>query len=300
MIKLTYIFYFISGNKSTHNIVMFMFTPLSIKTKDTDKTIWEEMSPASPNSCRVLSLILGKETDVCLKEQYKLIINRRLELQSSPLIITRADRVFKVHIKFKMSMIDGKMRQILSGQGGAFCMFCSCTREDAVCLMYTFTIDKSGAQIAEIWNKLSSGELKKRPHDQHVRLGVTQEPLIDLESIAFISPLRAFLNFFTGFLLKIIFHLNARIFNWSEEKKVLGIDKHTQLEISKSNVRALIKEKTNISVDMPDSTGKGGTSTNGNVVHTLLSQEENIQVLVSAVPEEFQDSLYICLSKSYT
>ena len=66
-----------------------------------------------------------------------------------------------------------------------------------------------------------------------------------------------------------------------------------------SNVRALIKEKTNISVDMPDSTGKGGTSTNGNVAHTLLSQEENIQVLVSAVPEEFQDSLYICLSRSY-
>ena len=66
-----------------------------------------------------------------------------------------------------------------------------------------------------------------------------------------------------------------------------------------SNVRALIKEKTNISVDMPDSTGKGGTSTNGNVGHTLSTQEENIKVLVSAVPEEFQDSLYICLSRSY-
>ena len=85
-----------------------------------------------------------------IQTYYQKKIRRRLELQSSPLIITHADRVFKVHIIFKMSMIDGKMRQILSGQGGAFCMFCSCTREDVVCLMYTFTIDKSGAQIEDI------------------------------------------------------------------------------------------------------------------------------------------------------
>ena len=184
---------------------MFMFTALSIKTKDTNKTIWEELSPASPNSCRVLSLILGKETDNWMKDQYKTIISRRLTLQSSPLIINHNERVLKIHVIFKMSMIDGKMRQILSGQGGAFCFLCSCTREDAICLIYTFTIDKSGDQIAEIWRKLSSGELKKRPHDQHIRLGVTQEPLIDLESIAFISPLHAFLNFFTNFLLKSFF-----------------------------------------------------------------------------------------------
>ena len=50
---------------------------------------------------------------------------------------------------------------------------------------------------------------------------------------------------------------------------------------------------------MPDSTGKGGTSTNGNVVHSLLSEEKNLQVMVSAVPEEFQDSLHKCLTRSY-
>ena len=70
-------------------------------------------------------------------------------MQSSSLIINHNERLFKVHIVFKMSMIDGKMRQILSGQGGAFCMLCSCAREDAVCLLYSFTIDKSGAQIGD-------------------------------------------------------------------------------------------------------------------------------------------------------
>ena len=38
-------------------------------------------------------------------------------------------------------------------------------------------------------NKLSKGELKKRPHDQHVRKGATRESLIDLEMIAISSPL---------------------------------------------------------------------------------------------------------------
>ena len=116
-----------------------------------------------------------------------------------------------------MSMIDGKMRQMLSGQGGAFCMLCTCSREDAVCLMNSFSINKTGAQKTEIWRRLSSGDLIKRPHDQHVRLGVTREPLIDLESIASVSPLHAQLRFF-DFLVKIIYHLNANILTGHRKK----------------------------------------------------------------------------------
>ena len=288
----------ITGNKSTHNIVMYMFTALSIKTKETNNTLWEELSPASPNSCRVLSLLLGKESEACLKNLYKTLINKRVELQSSPISILYKGRVLKFYIIFKMSMIDHKLRQMLSGQGGAFCILCTCSREDAVCLLYSFTINKTSAQITEIWNKLSSGQLKKRPHDQDVRMGVTRESLIDLESIASISPLHALLRFF-DFLLKIIYHLNANIFNWSEEKKVLGDEKYSQLQITKNYVRALLKEKTNISVDMPDATGKGGTSTNGNVVHSLLSKEKNLEVMVSAVPEKFQKALHECLTRCY-
>ena len=54
-----------------------------------------------------------------------------------------------------------------------------------------FSIDISGDQIQDIWRKLSSGELIKRPHDQNVRMGVTQEPLIDFDQISILSPLHA-------------------------------------------------------------------------------------------------------------
>ena len=276
---------------------MIMFTPLKITSNETNKVIWEEFSPASPNSCRILSLLLGKETDTCMKDVYKAITNKRIAIQSSPMIIVHNNRQYKVKINLKMSMIDGKMRTLLSGLGGAYCMLCKCIRSDAVSTESSFTINRTGAETTEIWNQLCSGALVKKPHDQQVRLGVTREPLIELEAIATVSPLHAECRVFDT-LLKLIYHLNAQIFNWSDEKKALG-DDYQVLQESKVTVRALIKEKTHISVDIPDSTGKGGTSTTGNAVHSLLSEEKNLQVLVSAVPKEFQESLHECLTRCY-
>ena len=52
-------------------------------------------------------------------------------------------------------------------------------------------------------------------------------------------------------------------------------------------------------MDVPDPTGKGGTTTTGNVAHALLSNEKNFKVLVSTIPEEFQKSLHECLTRLY-
>ena len=83
-----------------------------------------------------------------------------------PLDIEYNDRNYKVHIIFKMSMIDGK--------GGSFCILCSCSQGEAVCDQQHFSINRSGDEVKEIRDKLSKGDLKKRPHDQHVRKGVTR------------------------------------------------------------------------------------------------------------------------------
>ena len=85
---------------------MFMFTPLKITSNEANTVIWEEYSPASPNSCRILALLLGKEMDVGLKDVYKVITNKRLAIQSSPIIVTFNNRSYNVKINLKMSMID--------------------------------------------------------------------------------------------------------------------------------------------------------------------------------------------------
>ena len=111
--------YSFSDNISTNNIVLFMFMPLNIKNA-AGNTLWIEPSPASSTSCRPLSIIMGKETDVYLKDHYKLIEEERIQLRNNPLLflVNGADVTMKVNIK--TWMIDGKMRGILSGLGGHF------------------------------------------------------------------------------------------------------------------------------------------------------------------------------------
>ena len=71
------------------------------------------------------------------------------------------------------------------------------------------------------------------------------------------------------------------------------------LEIVKKKIRRTNKEETHLAVDIPDSTSKSGTTTTGNVIHSLLSIEKNLNVLVSQVPDIYQDKLHDCISRLY-
>ena len=46
-------------NKHTHNMIVYMFTPLKWTTDDGD-IIWFEQSPCSPHAARPLMIFLGK------------------------------------------------------------------------------------------------------------------------------------------------------------------------------------------------------------------------------------------------
>ena len=50
------------GNKDTHNILLYMFTPLRLYDPIEDEDLWKEENPSSPHSARPLMLFLGKET----------------------------------------------------------------------------------------------------------------------------------------------------------------------------------------------------------------------------------------------
>ncbi|KAL5254995.1 hypothetical protein ACHWQZ_G014442 [Mnemiopsis leidyi] len=284
------------GNKNTHNIVITMFTPLSLISSNGD-TIWVEPSPASPLTCRPLSLLLGKETDDVLKSYYRKLALTRENVRQESLQVTVSDCTYTIKVDLTLSMIDGKMRGILSGLGGAFCLLCTVSREKAADPQHVCSINRSSTEIAEIWRKLQSGELVKKAYDTDVRQGVTQEPIVSWEDIAIISPLHCFLRSF-DFLLKIVYHLNAGVFNWSNEEKTLGYQ-YRFLKQSKESVRAHLKEQTHLAIDIPDSTGKGGTSTTGNVVNELLGTEKNLTTFVSQVPERFQGDMHDICSRIY-
>ena len=75
-------------------------------------------------------------------------------------------------------------------------------------MLYSFSLIWARSFSLMYTDKLSKGELKKRPHDQYVRKGATRKPLIDLEIIAISSPLHAELIAFECYLY-IIYHLSA-------------------------------------------------------------------------------------------
>ena len=62
----------------------------------------------------------------------------------------------------------------------------------------------------------------------------------------------------------------------------------------------MCKELTNLAVDIPDSTGKGSTTTTGNVIHELLGKEENLTVFVNLLPERYQETTHDVCSRLYT
>ena len=118
-----------AGNKETHNIVLYMFTPLKITSNN---FTWFERSACSPHSARPLMLFLGKET----RENMEIVmqIHKAREVLGSFHIDVEDDscsKSYNVSVNGTFSMIDGKMRKLCSGLGGAWCMMCTCTRDEA-------------------------------------------------------------------------------------------------------------------------------------------------------------------------
>ena len=286
-------------NAHTHNIIMYMFCQLSL-TKENGEEVWREHSPNSPRAMRPLFLLLGKECRENV-ECVSQIVNDRSQLKSEPMEIHVHGRYYKVQVSCSMSMIDGKMRSLLSGLGGAYCSLCTMTKEEASgmsdkgieVITEGMEIDRNVDDTVRIWEEQSETtedggrKIKRRIGDYQVRKGVTNEPLVK-EDISFVSPLHALLRTF-DFCMKLINFLRAGIFKWSESKIALG-QSYESLIKARSEVQKQIKMATGILVDAPDATGHGGSSTTGNVCRSLL--ENHRDVLCSLVPASFQAPMH--------
>lgn len=93
-----------------------------------------------------------------------------------------------------LTMIDSKMRSLLSGLGGAYCRLCTCTTDHGCgregLLEHCFTINRTPEETREDYNRLvhENGEVKKRKGDYVDRKGVTQEPVVDI-NLNSVAPL---------------------------------------------------------------------------------------------------------------
>ena len=150
------------NNEDTHNIIMYMFSCLKASKDGNDEAFWSEEAPNSPLSQRPLFLLLGKENKDNIKCIKEVFLERTL---NTTLHIEIKGRHFEVSIVCTMSSIDGKMRKLLSGRGGAWCIHCEITRDEAAgrngedleaLQNLSWEITRNFEETQRIWSELST------------------------------------------------------------------------------------------------------------------------------------------------
>ena len=81
---------------------------------------------------------------------------------------------------------------------------------------------------------------------------------------------------------------------WTESEKKLG-ECYSNYCKAKREAQELVLSQTGIQMDMPNVTGKGGTTNTGNICERLLTDYRHI--LVSLVPPRFQSNMIELLNR---
>ena len=291
------------GNVQTHNMIVWMWVALEVyKDKDVpvvnadpslpststsangrDK-IWNEPSPSSPDAARPILLVLGKEDKDLLHKIVPPVDAEMKELQSSGVKLFDAAREFYLMLEFHRTMNDGKMQKLLLGRGGAFCILCAYSDEEAV----QENNIKEGFEIGNVdiealhalYDDLAvDGEVQCNRGDYCERVGLTQSPISTLAIQTF--PILHALLRGLDYCLKIVYKLKAGVTAWIQNSK-----QKERVDVAKRKVQEYIKTKTGMTVDKPDPVGAGGTTTTGNIARNLLFHPAKRQVLVECVPEK--------------
>ena len=169
------------NNANTNNMIMYMFCLLDIVDTDTNSVIFSEKQSNSPHAMRPIFITMGKEI-ISNLSNVKEAFNKRSS--NAEFVLQFNNNVYNIKIEAQMSLIDGKMRTMLSSLGGAFCVFCFITR-DVACGRHGsyssyFNITRSAENTMSMWNNLvdENQVIRKRRTDYSVRGGLTQEPII--------------------------------------------------------------------------------------------------------------------------
>ena len=281
------------NNVQTNNMIMYMFCVLRITDSGTETIIFEEKSPASPFSMRPVFLVLGKETLVNL-EDVKNTVKERQTVQKIH-VTTENGCNHQITIESDLSCIDAKMRGLLSGLGGAYCLLCIVDKDTACGRSSVntpidiesscFVINRSYEETRKDYDRLSddNGQVKRQRKDYANRKGLTQEPLVN-EDLSTVSPLHSLMRSY-DFCQNLLYHLRSETFKWTDSALLLG-NSYQSLIDAKKEVKKLVKRDTDISMDAADPTGKGGNTNKGDICQRLMTDHRH--VLVKLVPERFQ------------
>ena len=265
----------------TSHILFAGFSLINLKTWD-GTIIYEVPNPNSSDNERPIIICPGREDKELVKKALKHLQEGAQILAFSFGMMT-GNRLVNWKVEAKMTQIDGKVRTTATGLGGAYCIMCTVSKEDAHnprVIRQGFQIDRDMESIRETFELLktfddSIGEyvVPREANDYDTRAGLTQEPLFTEDIIDF-SILHAPLRFLS-FTVHFIYKLNGKVFKWGE--RMTEVEK-ANLKTAEKIFKEKVRRELSLIIDMPNPTG-GGNSDTGNTAKRFFAYESRDKII---------------------
>ena len=275
-------------------------TPLQVSLPCTGNVpLWENPSPNSIFYTRPLKLIKVKESRDFVGSFFPQL---QSELDSLRPLHEVPGIARKVKIETRVTMIDGKMVDILHGVSGAFCHYCDINQRQASSLDVLLETGVDGMPITKTveecqkrWELIEKGEIR---YQDPQRKGQCHKPLISQSGRLFAilhQELRSL-----DFILKIYYHLISGQKIWSESNPRVK----ERIADAKSEAIKHVKHHCGgLRIDSP--TSSGGNTNTGPVAKRFFHPDnrEAICSLISCSDEQANFSillsqLNVCLAVS--
>ena len=240
--------------KSEKSYIGIFWCPLSIQVNN--KLVWSNIMPNSTMYSRPLCLLREKENRESVTEHFTPYIDAAHSMETArevTAIDSNHSPMLSVHTE--LSMVDGKMVDLIQGDSGSFCHHCNATRaqaNDLTCIMQGFVIEKSVDKMLETWEQIESGAMA---YDNPDRAGQCHKPL-NKDNMQFFAILHQKLRSLDN-VLKLLYHLvSGQTHTWSET----NANVKDAVAAAKKEAIDHIRNKCKFLVDCPTQIG-GNTNT---------------------------------------
>ena len=259
------------------------FTIPTIFVNDSSSTeLFTDKHCSSPFSERPLFIIPGNETRERMKTIMKMFDEQVDELTSSPLTLQVSESFsIECSVQVEISQLDGKAIKTSTGLVGAYCTCCTVTEKDAKDverIKQGFVIDRSINELNELYMILTDNNEEDMPvptqkGDEPIRKGLNQRPLTSSLNLTDNIPITHAYMRFLGYFEQLSYRINAGVRVMGRGSRYTDGQK-ARLQDAKVRFRQEARDgPLHMRLDVPDSSGHGGTSDTGEMSRTFFSQK---------------------------
>ena len=256
----------VTNDDSSKNYLGAFWTPLTIKVDG--EFSFENKFRNSLFMSRPVFLTREKENRESIKEHFKPVINEANELETSQQIQIKLHgsiTTIKLKVHTEVSMIDGKMADLIQGDSGSPCHYCKATTaqiNDVSTILQGFTIEKTVEEMKSTFNAVQTGELH---YDDPQRAGQCHEPL-NFQNLKFFAILHSKLRSLDH-CQKLYYYLVAgQTHSWT-----LNANAKRAVDAAKKEAVQHIRQTCGFLMDMP--TANGGNTNTGTLAQKFFAPQ---------------------------